>query len=268
MTHCMFSGIATRDVHRSANVLLLLAIAFGLAACEGGSVPPVRDASTTTDAGLGEDPDGGTREEIAREDLPRREATARCARLYGCCTQRELTDVFASEADCIGGVLTGIELLASALASAIEAGTLVYRPDLAAACVEQIEALTCEQVQDQRVALSDILGARCLPYEGLLANDAACENGIGCASWYCVQERLAGAGHCGDPPGLGDPCVSACGAHLRCVGTTATTLGACEPYSGQGEACATTADCQNGLDCVLPARLCELRPFNTVCDGL
>lgn len=209
---------------------------------------------------------------VAMDDLwPREEAAARCERLYGCCTSTELTGAgFDSQAECVTTIGDGLSLLSQIFAQRIAAGTLEYRPELAGACLARLEALTCDEVSMQRFFLaSTSLGSvYCIEaVQGLVAAGQACDDDLACTSRYCIAEGLAGAGTCGQRPGLGEPCHGGCVGDLTCAGSTATTAGSCTMKSGVGGTCVTSPDCQVGLVCLQPAGQCKV-PDQPVCDGL
>ena len=241
---------------------------LALAACGGGgdddgAAPGVDGAVADADPGA----DGGG--SVEPSELWRREAAARCARLYGCCTPTELTGTgFDDEADCVAELGSWLNGFSTVLGARVADGSVVYRPDVAAACLARLEGLTCDQVSTQRFVLASPTGAYCLEaYQGQTAAGQACQDDLGCADGYCIQPPLTGAGTCGPRPGLGQPCRSACAAGLRCVGGSASTAGTCMMRSGVGQACSTTVDCQDGLECVLPAGQCQVDD-DPVCNGL
>ncbi len=238
---------------------LALALA-ALAACGSGGSSSAADArAATADAAA----------PLTQSELNAREAHARCARLYGCCTPTELTGTgFANEADCVGQVGGGLSDLRPVFDEHIAAGTVAYRPELAGACIARLEALTCDEVAAQRFTIAVPFDVYCIEaYQGLIADGRACSADLDCTSRNCIAAPLTGAGTCGQPPGLGQPCTSHCTDDLECVGSTSTAAGTCAVKSGVGGACATTPDCQAGLVCVQPAGTCQV-DATPVCDGL
>jgi hypothetical protein len=232
-----------------------------LGACGGGD----RGNSIGVDA----PGDTADADAITEADLPLREAEARCARLFGCCTPTELigTD-YNSEVECVAEIAGWLSSVQQIFDERIVAGTVVYRPDLAGACVARVNALTCDAVSMQRFDLAAPLGISCIEaFQGLATDGQACADSIDCASRFCIATPLAGAGTCGQPPGLGQPCHGGCTGDLVCVGSNATTAGTCMMKHGVGGVCAITPDCQAGLVCVLPAGECQVDD-DPVCDGL
>jgi hypothetical protein len=208
-----------------------------------------------------------------------------CAGILPCLGPLE--SFFLNGADCEDSLTAQLEDQAvPRWQAAIDAGTLVYHPDKARACLDAFADVgcdipssrtppECEEALEGTVALGDDCndGMECagVAYcqfvnqcpgtcEALEAagspcsDDGDCEDGLSCQN-----------GDCAAPAGEGDACGGAddpdCSLGLLCLGEDeeAGTSGACQPVEdlligGDGDACDPIGGgplCQEGLSCIL-----------------
>lgn len=203
--------------------------------------------------GLGCGGDGGGGGGIALEDLGERLATASCAKIFECCDDAEIMEIFmgfnppiTTEEQCREfyiGIAEGL-LLPQTQAS-IEAGRLEYHGDVAADCVAKTEAAACGEGDPGEFLGGPGCGD---PFEGLVANGEACDHDDECVSNYCEEQfddmGMPIGGTCGTLPGMGDACTFECAEGLFCE-FGPMGMPTCQPLLSNGSECDFDDQCES-----------------------
>jgi hypothetical protein len=183
------------------------------------------------------DDGGGASVETFANDLTR----LTCEKAAGCCAPIELKYQFAfsdvpvtDQASCeayLGNFLGGT--LAQIYQQSIDSGRASWNADVAADCLADLEALSCDEYS-QHITLFGDAPLGCNPVTPNVADGGECVIWWECTSGYCDE------GTCQAVPGEGDACpMGMCGANLRCDFVTET----CQTYKADGEACEMDAEC-------------------------
>lgn len=126
--------------------------------------------------------------------------------------------------------------------TAVADGTTTYDRARALTCLDQVDALTCNQI-----AWANASGAEIFPYDcsltmrGSLAADAECTHGFQCASGICDLPAACDApGACAAAPGLDASCAV---AEPYCADGLVCDAGTCVPREPLPAPVALDADC-------------------------
>jgi hypothetical protein len=212
-------------------------------------------------------PDGGLTDDQACTDV----ATAHCARLQSCSNGARITRDFGDFSTCVVRERLGC-------LSALAAPSTGQSAATEEACAAALPSQDCNDLYLAR-------GSSCA-VSGALADGAPCAFNGQCQSSYCVHDKNAACGVCGQPPaagascandfcargqfcdsvtsacaagaGDGNPCnrMTPCGPGSSCVGATMTTSGTCQPAASQPTAACDprqrslpSCDPNQGLSC-------------------
>lgn len=204
-----------------------VALALPLAACGGG--------------------EGGHK--LPLEDFPIAFAQAMERKQSECCADAGTMGSTVSAA-ALAGAWT--ETIAEWQAS-IDAQRLVYHADDAFEIVSEVEDMTCGDFSllgESHRFFASLLG----PFEGLVADGAACAGPADCISRYCEHPSLQGGSAgtslnmCKPKPGAGAPCPQfECADGFYCAQTpSAPESGICKPLRADGVSCLRGEECANG----------------------
>jgi len=238
-----------------------------------------------------DDGDGGTASEaVPFEDVPELYAAALCG-AYGRCIG-QFFDVFLQGEDCLVRTTRRLKDDWPRFEEGIDAGRIVYRGDEVDACLDAIDAWTCDDLLERSdTSCDDVLsgtiqaGAYCAMNEEC-AGEQYCKFGAECPGTCSERETAGGAcqsdsdcasglvcsrvtERCEEPAGPGDLCQQGepeCAPGYICAGANddENVPGNCRTYSelfsrGLGESCDIVAGtlCEDGavcrIDAVLPA---------------
>ncbi|HZS38691.1 MAG TPA: hypothetical protein VFF06_17790 [Polyangia bacterium] len=172
---------------------------------------------------------GGTSVDKACTDL----ATARCNKRQSCSNGARITRDYGDMATCLTREKLGC-------VNALAAPSTGNSPDREETCAAAYPAQDCADF---------FIGnppAVCVN-TGLLANGASCSFNGQCMSSYCVGDKNAQCGTCGDEPAQGASCSNDfCARGQFCDANTTT----CVTGGTAGSACNRTAPCNPGFLCV------------------
>jgi hypothetical protein len=212
------------------------------ASCGGNSEfndgTPAATGGTSGSAGEG----SGAASGIALDELPDAYAGALCSVLEKC--GGVAYDLYTAYEDC--EKLTAERLRQGgldALAAAVEAGRVVYHPDLVPACISAIEARDCAELDQRGI---DACEAAIV---GTAAAGESCELNEECTGSLICELKGTCPGKCVERYTAGIPCASddECADGLVCSQATAH----CVKPAALGEACGggVEAQCEAGYLC-------------------
>lgn len=192
-------------------------------------------------------------------------AGAYCHKAFTCCSTAERQANAATAADepaCRTTTAAQLGTDISAYQSAIAAGTLVYHPEKARACLDVVAALSCPDWggDDQLTRFPECNQM----WEGKVASDGACTLNQECIRGVCTN--INGPFACFGLPGLGEPCPTGnCQLGIACAQDASGLPTTCVPLQANGAACSGDEACASnncsfvlstGASTCAPAALC------------
>lgn len=169
----------------------------------------------------------------------------------------DLTD----EADCVAKLTPFLAGNTAKYQASIAAGKLIYHADRAGDCLAAQDSSSCNVY-----SVGDAPSPACdTTFEGLVANDAACDLDEECVSQYCegLNSQDETPGTCKTLPAIGEACPSdecATGAYCQ-FGSESE----CVAVKADGESCNSDEECTNGCNFANDVGTCGTP---TSCDGL
>jgi hypothetical protein len=159
---------------------------------------------------------------VAVSDLPSNAASTVCGKIYTCCTADEAkpTNFGPDEATCEKNVKNNFD--SSSLSKSESAGRIVYHADLAADCLAQYQAKSCEDLKSN--ASSDI---------------SSCDK--------MIEAKVQVGGACSDSR----ECVGS-----TCAGASSGVDGVCTSFLTENSSCADGGVCGSGLFCDVASKSC------------
>ena len=195
--------------------------------------------------------DGGGGDSISLDELGAELGASSCAKIFECCSESELMEMFegidppiTTVEECeqfyaafIGGLLLG------PAREAVDRGTLVYNADLAGDCIAAFDSLSCDEVES---AMDPTFEGCENIFEGQLANEESCVTDLECQSGFCDGDSLDGdPGVCKAVPGEGEPCESfECADGTYCE-NSGSGSGVCTATKPDGAECTFDDECQS-----------------------
>lgn len=195
----------------------------------------------------------------AIEEFGREWARAYCAATARCA----FTDSRADEGCVDDAWMQFSELWYERARSGLKDGTVLFRADLAWACVEALDGWSCYDEDVRFNAWSESLRWCDEAFEGIVPDGGACQSSAECQSGVCSGCR----GTCLSRPREGESCHS-----LPCDTGLVCSSGRCVRYLREGEPCHTESPigCGRGLLCEVErgsAGVCR-RPTGPLLAGL
>lgn len=195
---------------------------------------------------------GGSGGSIGFEDLPDELERAQCESLVAC---GYMPDVET----CLAALFPERDEELKTLGAAIEAGTIVYNGENAAACLEFFGSNSCrfsESVDegDFEAACANVFvgqvpeGGTCITDEEC-ANDGDCEEDPTCVEACCEGTCIPGEGGGGMVPIGGDCSEADCVDGAYCKNDFMTGSAVCEAVVAEGGECMDWDACEAGLFC-------------------
>jgi len=205
---------------------------------------------------------------VGLDQLGAQTAAAVCTKWAACCNAQELMDKAfgaTSEADCetkFAALIDG--LLVPVLQDSVANGRMVYHGDLMGDCLASYSDLTCVEFELAQDVSSG--GGPCDdPFEGRVADGAACASDGDCISNYCSGDSIGtnnmiNFGVCKVAPTAGTACDD-----FNCAGGAfCDNAGTCQTLHADGDACTGDDECLHGR-CDPATNLCGV---TTTCDGM
>ena len=204
-------------------------------------------------------------------------ASIECQQIFQCCDSTEIMDQFqglnppiTTESGCVNSYQGLFQaLLLPQMQASIDNGRMVYHADLAGACIDALDGLTCAEFSGFSSS-SGVAPAGCSdPFEGLVADGDPCASDNECQSSYCEGDSSSQEGTCKQLPGDGAACPDFdCADGFWC--DFATGGGTCVATKADGTDCNGNDECQSG-SCVDPdpndttPGMCGTQ---MICDGM
>ena len=198
----------------------------------------------------GDDGGGNDGSPLDIADLGAEVAEVTCGKIFECCSEDELMDMFGN----IDPPITTVEecetfylgffvgLFLQPAQDAVERGSLIYDAARAGTCMADFAALSCSELN---LDDPEAVGACDDVFMGQLADDASCLTDLECASQFCDGETIDGdPGVCRTKPILGEVCeVFDCDDGLYCDGPGID--GICAETKADGADCTSDRECQS-----------------------
>ncbi len=197
---------------------------------------------------------------VPMEQFSSRTAQAFCGLASRCASYANLPGLLLASAggDCQAQMTAYYENSVFApYRDAIAAGHIVYRADLAGACLDALGGATCDGLSTTPASCGQV-------FEGTLADGASCTLAEECGPTSTCSNVSSGCGTCTHVPQIGEACTNSCDTGAYCDATTARCVaqiasgGACNPEDNN--------TCADGLSCMPTAGdpqqgTCSARPI-------
>jgi hypothetical protein len=195
-------------------------------------------------------------------------AQAFCHKAFTCCTTAERqtnTATSADEAACRTTVAPQLGADISANQSAIAAGTMVYHPEKARACLDVVAALSCpDWGGDDRLTRFPECNQM---WEGKVAPGGACTRNQECIGGAC--SNISGPFACVGLPGLGEPCPTGnCQLGIACAQDASGLPTKCVALQANGVACSGDEDCASNNCTFVASASAIVCAASTMCVGM
>ena len=186
-----------------------------------------------------------------------------CRLALECCTELELGEItgdsMAQVRDCAENLQDVSVPVEMTYGPSLDRGWAVFDSAVALACLDALQAATCEQVGlPGRHARSGVCEDPLIPQQG---PGDPCRLGLECTTGYCERGPGATEGLCVPPPGEGEACRNDCAEGYYCASD-----GTCVAVLADGASCWSDLEC-GSLTCVQPA-VGAATVCATICDGL
>jgi hypothetical protein len=198
----------------------------------------------------------GNDNSLALEDLASRLGTVQCDKIFQCCTQAQITSLFAGStqdgepittaAQCAPGDAALYDAFdVSVFQESVASARIEYDGFAAKQCLDQIEAESCS---DYALGGRSNLGDLCTDFITPLVPDGGiCLESYECVTNNCMGSIVSGNGQntlgmCMPLPGLGEACTYRCQSGQYCDGISSICL-ALQP---DGATCRLFSDCSGG----------------------